>query len=380
MKYKNYNLIIDASRNKSGGAINYIKNFIEHLDISSTKIKKVIIISDKNLLKKIPKKRFLIKHNHPFLEQNILFQIFWQLILLPIFLKKEKNNILYSVDSTSFCKHKLSIVFNQDILSFDKNVLKNMPFGLEKLRLYIIKKVQIYAMNNASKIIFLSKFSRKIIGKYLKKKNNKVIHHGIDRNLISIGKKNFYRPSWDYKKKNTIKLIYVSPLFIYKNQLTVAKAYSKLKNKYKNLEINFIGEYKHNINLFNKIINENPSVSSKNFIGNKKHKEVIDSIANSDIFIFASSSESFGITLLEGMALGLPIVCSNKTSLPEILGQGGIYFNPNNYHELAAQIEKYILDKKLRKIKSKKALSLVCKYNWHSNVKKFCNLVNNLTH
>ena len=74
----------------------------------------------------------------------------------------------------------------------------------------------------------------------------------------------------------------------------------------------------------------------------------------SDIFIFASSSETFGISLLEAMALGLPIVCSNKSSLPEILDDGGLYFDPNNHIELYNQINKLIKNKKLRKKNQKK--------------------------
>jgi glycosyltransferase involved in cell wall biosynthesis len=78
------------------------------------------------------------------------------------------------------------------------------------------------------------------------------------------------------------------------------------------------------------------------------------------------------------MALGLPIVCSNKSSLPEILEDGGIYFDPNNDHQLANQIEKFIKNKNFRKIKSKRALNLSSQYNWGHNVKQFCNLVNAL--
>ena len=170
MTKKKYTLVIDASRNRSGGAIVYIKNFIKNLNLNSTKIEKVILFSYKGLLKQIPNRSFLTKYSHPLLEKNLLFQIIWQSIYLPIFLKKDKNNILYSTDSTSFCKHKLSIVFNQDILSFDQKVLNNIPFGFNKIRLYFIKPVQIWAMNSATKIIYLSKFSQKIISTFLNKK------------------------------------------------------------------------------------------------------------------------------------------------------------------------------------------------------------------
>jgi glycosyltransferase involved in cell wall biosynthesis len=376
---KKINIVIDASRNRSGGSIVYLINFIKNLNLDSTKIEKVILFSYKDLLKKIPNRSFLIKYSHPFLEKNILFQLTWQMICLPNFLKKIDNNILFTTDSTSFCKYKPSIIFNQDILGFDKEVFKQISFGLFKIRLYLIKLVQIFAMNNASKVIFLSKFSKKVISSYLKKNlDYEIIYHGIDEKLLKLGKKKVNELTWDYKKKNKIQLIYVSPLDPYKNHLTVAKAYSRLKKKYKNLEIKFVGSYKHNIKLYNSIINNNTLITKKNFVGHISHKKVINYIYNSDIYIIASSSETFGISLVEGMALGLPIVCSNKSSLPEILKDGGIYFNPNNDYELTYQIEKYIKNKNLRKSKSKKAFNLSSRYRWDYNVRQFCNLVNEL--
>jgi glycosyltransferase involved in cell wall biosynthesis len=127
------------------------------------------------------------------------------------------------------------------------------------------------------------------------------------------------------------------------------------------------------------MINENYFINKKNFFGKVNHKKVLSYIHDSDIFIFASSAETFGITLLEGMALGMPIVCSSKSSLPEILKDGGIYFNPNNDYELANQIERFIKDKKFRKKKSKKAFNISLGYNWKNNVEQFCNLVNKLS-
>ena len=130
--------------------------------------------------------------------------------------------------------------------------------------------------------------------------------------------------------------------------------------------------------MYNNIINSEPLVTKKNFVGEISHKKVLNYIYNSDIYIFASSSETFGISLVEGMVLGLPIVCSNKSSLPEILKDGGIYFNPNNDYQLAYQIEKFIKDKNFRKIKSKRAFNLSSRHNWGHNVRQFCNLVNEL--
>ena len=376
---KKHTLVIDASRNRSGGSIVYLINFIKNLNLESTKIEKVILFSYNDLLKKIPNRSFLIKYSHSFLEKNILLQLIWQMICLPNFLKKNDNNILFTTDATSFCKYKPSIIFNQDILAFDKEVLKQISFGLFKIRIYLIKLVQIFAMNNASKVIFLSKFSKKIISSFLKQNlDYEIIYHGVDKKLFKLGQKKVNELPWDYKKVNKIQLIYVSPLDPYKNHLTVAKAYSRLKKKYTNLEIKFVGSYKHNIKLYNNIISSVSLITKKNFVGDVSREKVLNYIYNSDIYIFASSSETFGISLVEGMALGLPIVCSNKSSLPEILKDGGIYFDPNNDYQLAYQIEKFIKNKNFRKIKSKRALNLSSRYRWDYNVRQFCNLVNEL--
>ena len=160
---KKYTLVIDASRNRSGGAIVYLKNFLKYLNLKNTKIDKIIVFSQKKILNQIPNRYFLDKCSHPLLENNIIFQIIWQYVFLPIYLKKNKIDILYSTDTSTVCKYSPSIVLNQDILSFDKDTLIKIPFSLEKIRLYIIRFLQIRTMNSANEIIFLSKYTKKII-------------------------------------------------------------------------------------------------------------------------------------------------------------------------------------------------------------------------
>ena len=251
---------------------------------------------------------------------------------------------------------------------------------MEKIRLYLIRFLQIRSLNRAKEIIFLSNYTKNIISKNLKKKKNfNIIYHGIEKNILKIGKKNLKNSSWNLNSKKKIKIVYVSPLFLYKNHLTVIKAYCRLKKKYSNLEIKFIGSYKHNLKLYNKLINENSFVDKNNFIGEINQKDVIKYLIKSDLFVFASSSETFGISLIEAMAIGVPIICSNKSSLPEILQNGGIYFNPKNDLQLSNQIEKMMINKNLRKKKSLLARNRAFKFSWEENTKEFCKIINKLT-
>ena len=119
-------------------------------------------------------------------------------------------------------------------------------------------------------------------------------------------------------------------------------------------------------------------INKSHFMGELDQADVIKTLINSDIFVFASSSEAFGISLLEAMAVGLPIVCSNKSCLPEILQNGGLYFNPENYLGLSRQIDFFIRNKNLRVRKSKISKNLALKFSWHDNAKQLSKILSKL--
>ena len=85
---------------------------------------------------------------------------------------------------------------------------------------------------------------------------------------------------------------------------------------------------------------------------------------NTDIYIFASSCETFGITLLEGMAAGMVIASSNKSSIPEIIEDGGLLFDPENHFSIYESMMLLIDNADLREKLSKKARKLASKYSW----------------
>ena len=69
---------------------------------------------------------------------------------------------------------------------------------------------------------------------------------------------------------------------------------------------------------------------------------------HAEIFIFPSLYEGFGMPLIEAMSAGIPIVCSNRASLPEIAGDAALFFDPYNVDEMADAINIIIADEKTR--------------------------------
>jgi len=85
---------------------------------------------------------------------------------------------------------------------------------------------------------------------------------------------------------------------------------------------------------------------------------------NAGIFVFPSFFEGFGLPPLEAMARGIPVVSSDRTSLPEVVGDGGILVDPDNKEEFADSIISLLNDEKEWEKYSEKALKQAGKFSW----------------
>jgi glycosyltransferase involved in cell wall biosynthesis len=81
------------------------------------------------------------------------------------------------------------------------------------------------------------------------------------------------------------------------------------------------------------------------------------------LFAFASAYEGFGLTPLEAMACGTPIVCSNRSSLPEVVGGAGILVEPNPL-EIARALELAVNDHELRSELAERGLERARHFSW----------------
>jgi glycosyltransferase involved in cell wall biosynthesis len=81
-------------------------------------------------------------------------------------------------------------------------------------------------------------------------------------------------------------------------------------------------------------------------------------------FIFPSLYEGFGLPPLEAMASGTPVLCSDRASLPEVVGGAALLINPENTDDLAAAIERLIQDSALRQELSAKGTVQARQFSW----------------
>jgi len=81
-------------------------------------------------------------------------------------------------------------------------------------------------------------------------------------------------------------------------------------------------------------------------------------------FIYMSLCEGFGLPPLEAMQCGTPVICSNTTSLPEVIGEAGILVTPTNHAEISNQMLKLYKNNQLRNQLSQQSIKRSLHFSW----------------
>ncbi len=88
------------------------------------------------------------------------------------------------------------------------------------------------------------------------------------------------------------------------------------------------------------------------------------------IFVFPSLYEGFGLPPLEAMAHGTPVVTSNVTSLPEVVGNAAVLVHPENVFEIMRALHRVLLDQPLREKMKERSYRQAAKFSWEKSVRR----------
>jgi len=338
-------LLIDALSTSSGGAIIHLKNILDYFDKQEYFDQVDVFIPDETKLQMPKNKR--INYFTPYLiNKNLIFRIIWQTIFLNILVRFKKYDCIFITGSSHFLFSKKVVSISQNLLPFSPEEIKKYFFSLFYLKLILLKVTQILSFKMSDGLIFLHKFSKNKIMKVVKntKAKIKIIPHGVDLDRLKIK-----------KKFTNFRIIYISNIDHYKNQDFVIKAgeYFFNKNpKYKNkILFEFYGShYPPALNNMKNILNSIKNKKNFKYFGLKNKNFIFKEKFNSNIIIlFSSSCENFSVTLIEAMAMGVPILCINRQPMKSVLGNGGIIYKHNSYKSFENSLLNLINSKSLRK-------------------------------
>ncbi len=223
------------------------------------------------------------------------------------------------------------------------------------------------ALKRARRIIAVSESTKRDLVKLYSARVEKieVVHHGVDNEIFNFQFSIF-------KEKLRIEkpyLLYLGRIETKKNIQGILEAYKILKEQYaiphelvlagapgygyKNLKLK--------IDDLLKIVNCKLKIKELGYVSEEEKWQLL---AGADIFLFPSFYEGFGLPVLEAQTVGVPVVTSYGSCLPEIAGQGALFVNPANPAQIAEAVKQVIDDKLLRDKLIQLGYANVKRFDW----------------
>lgn len=210
------------------------------------------------------------------------------------------------------------------------------------------------AARKAQKIIAISENTKQDLIKLCNVKADKieVVHHGIEVKNQNLKIKN-QKPY----------ILYIGRIETKKNVQGILEAYKILKEKHKiSHELILAGAPGYGYEKIKlEIGNLKLEIKELGYINEETKWHLL---SNADIFLFPSFYEGFGLPILEAQAMGVPVITSLGSCLPEVVGQGALFVNPRSSIEIAQAVSQLIDDKILRDRLIQLGMKNVNRFNW----------------
>lgn len=308
-----------------------------------------------------------------FIRRNVTPVFVWannnlisNLFFLPILAKRYSIDlIIYQNFSALWGKHK-KIAYIHDILFL---IHPQFYSGIEKLYFLPLR----FLANRSDSIITVSETEKERILSRGFKKQVFYVHHGVSSNFKE--KKYFsIKLLENVIKKYNLPLkyiLYVGRLNKRKNIINLLKAIALLDIE---IKLVIIGEESWKTDDLDKQINLLNIKERVLFTGSVFDEDLYILFTLAELFVFPSYAEAFGLPPLEAMASGIPIIVSNRTSIPEICGDAGYYVDPDSPEEIANQIILALNDEQLRKKRIEIGLKRAKYFTWEKSVDKILSI------
>ncbi len=357
-------VFINALSAKIGGGRTYIINLLKYYDYHDTVV--YIACEDRSILP--VGKENLIYFESDFANKNILFRAFWEFFKLPKILTDLKVDVLFvpgGMDFTLKNKRFKKVTMFRNMLPFDFRMLKTLSSKILKVKNRVLRYLMIRTMNSADHVIFISHYARSNIINSLNLKGHSVIYHGIsdmfnysDEPIEALFEKKY--------------ILYVSRFEVYKNHLTLIKAYNLLPEKLKNsYQLILVGEAVESVtSKCLDYIKCHGLESNVVILGKVEYEKLPTIYQNSSLFVFPSSCENCPNILLEAIGCGAAIASSDYLPMPEFAGDSALYFDTDDEVSICNVIEEVLTDDKLRNDLIGKSKTLRKEYMWENTAAK----------
>lgn len=291
--------------------------------------------------------------------------LMWELIGVNRYIRKLKlDEIVFPRGFNSMFCPVQDVIIVHDLIPFFYN--ERFPGVLNRLEnMYIMMRLK-SSIRTAKKIITISEYSKQDIIKRVPKVKDKidVILHGFD--VRNTGELDETKPEHDY-------FIGIASNLPHKNAVGIINAYKQYYRMTDTpLDLVLAGVKSMEalkVDIEPEIMEH---ISCKKYLDDKEYYSLFKKAKG---LVFLSLIEGFGLPPLEAMELGVPVICSDRTSLPEVVKEAGILVDPENYPMVAKAMCKVATDEKLSAELVAKGFENLKDFHWEDRIKEYAEVL-----
>jgi len=299
-----------------------------------------------------------------------LKRIYFEQFRLNKILNKSKNAILLNICNIAMLNCSMPQIIIIQKQTGIRSLRKTLP---AKYRYISIMHIIYYdlllekSIKLSTKTIAISDYMVQFLEKYADK--IEVIHEGVNFETFNNDEVLKASPLYDFPY-----IFSLSTLFPHKNMDKLIEAFALFKkagNPNHKLVIAGKDPDGKQISILKKIATELQVQEDVIFTGWLPNEKIPVLYKFASLFVFLSGMEFFGLPVLEAMASRVPVISSNKMSLPEVVNNAGILVEPDNVLEISELMNELCNDQKLRAELIEKGLNNAHEFKWLTTAQKF---------
>jgi glycosyltransferase involved in cell wall biosynthesis len=250
---------------------------------------------------------------------------------------------------------------------------RNFSSLRRSMHFYLTRRV----LRGAARVMAVSQFTKNEIEKLLGVADDRieVVYNAIDERFLHGHASDADRQLIAERYQvNYPFLLYAGAIRPHKNVVRIIEAFSALKNelakerRYADLKLIIIGDDLSSHPRLRRTVVSGGVQNDVRFLGFVPIEVLRIFYDVAKIFVFPSLYEGFGLPPLEAMAHGTPVVTSNTSSLPEVVGNAALMVNPENVFEIRRALQQALLDGEVRARMKRLGYEQAQRFSWESSV------------
>lgn len=346
-------VLINAIHAKSGGGVNYLRNILPGLAADpELEVHLLIHENQRGLLEGLDDRIRPCVRNFP---TGFVLSLIWEQIVVPLIAWRLGAQTTFS--PANFCPllARRNVVLLRNALA----VGDHEPRWQKRVYWWVLGIMTRMSVAVSCRTIAASDYARQALaGKHAAAVA--VIHYGVAAGF-----------SADDSPRGT-DLLAVSDIYVQKNFHGLVRALARLREGHPNLRLQIAGRaidagYEAELK---SLIQELGLAEAVMFLGGVAPTDLVSLYRRCGLFVFPSTAETFGNPLVEAMACGAPIACSNAAAMPEIVGEAAVQFDPLDIDAMVSAIDGLLRDDSKRRALGEKALQRSGEFSWQETAAK----------